>query len=142
VATPGQLASRAVVVALASPALRREHAPVDPEAAREARRQLLHDVGKYVARIAKNLPPDGPIAAPLAAMLVKDLYETHRGRPASARFAELEEALAQDSREVARAHLSAIDALQGRVRQADAAAMREAAGHAIAVEKVLRDAAR
>lgn len=114
---------------------------MDTDAAREARRQLLHDVGKYVARIAKNLSPDGPIAAPLAAMLVKDLYETHRGRPASVRFAELEEALEPPSREAVRAHLSAIDALEARVRHAEDAAMREAAGHAIAVEKILRDAA-
>ena len=49
--------------------------------------RLVHDVGKYVARTARNLP-----AAPtpeMLDMLVRDLYELRPGRRASALLAEL-----------------------------------------------------
>ena len=75
----------------------------------EARALLVHDVGKYVSRIARNLPEQGPIAAPLVTMLVKDLYETHQGRRASVRFEELAEALDPSVRDAARSELAIID---------------------------------
>ena len=54
---------------------------------------LAHDVGKYVARTARNLPD--PITAPLGpelvAMLVRDLYALGQGERASVRFARLVE---------------------------------------------------
>ena len=39
----------------------------------ERRRALAHDVGKYVARIARNVPAGGPVPAGLLPLLVKDL---------------------------------------------------------------------
>lgn len=55
---------------------------------------LAHDVGKYIARAAHNLPEQGELPAPLAEMLVRDLFETHAGRSALARFDELAPELA------------------------------------------------
>lgn len=55
-----------------------------------AARRLAHDVGKYVARTARNLPPGGPPDAELVAMLARDLYELGaERRRASALLAEL-----------------------------------------------------
>lgn len=103
---------------------------------------LLHDVGKYVTRIARNLPKEGPIPAALAAMMTKDLYETHRGRRASVRFEELSEALDARARSEARALLATIDGLEDAVRAANEAALREAGAAALALEALLREAAR
>lgn len=100
---------------------------------------LMHDVAKYLTRVARNLPKDGPIPDVLSAMLVKDLYETHRGRPASARFDELSGAIADDGiRRTLRARLSEIDAMETDVRGGDAAAARRAAELALAFERDLR----
>jgi hypothetical protein len=102
--------------------------------------QLTHDVAKYVTRIARNLPNDGPIPEVLGAMLVKDLYETHRGRPASVCFDDLSQAIIDvDVRTQLRAHLTEIDALEARVRNGDAEAMRRAAALALTFERALRD---
>jgi len=103
---------------------------------REQRQRLYHDVGKYVARTARNLP-DGALDAELVAMLVRDLYELRPERRASAVFAELAE---PDARLDELTHFfAAIDRLEERVRQGDEAAVRGAAALALEVERRLRD---
>jgi hypothetical protein len=106
---------------------------------RETRARLAHDVGKYVARIARNVAPGADVPAALVPLLVKDLYETHAGARASARFAELAAELAapHPSLEVARASLARIDALEAEVRAREPAALREAAALARAVGDLL-----
>jgi hypothetical protein len=106
--------------------------------------RLVHDVGKYVARTARNLPsPPAPVPAWAVGMLVKDLYETAppRGR-ASLLLDEISRGV--DSAEIdrARALLAEADALEQAVRDGDEAAVRRVASIAREVEVVLRAAAR
>ena len=102
----------------------------------EARARLYHDVGKYVARTARNLP-DGALDRELVDMVVRDLYELKPGRRASAVFAEL---AAPDPRlDPIRIYLDAIDRLEVKVRAGDEAAVRGAAALALEVERRLRD---
>lgn len=107
---------------------------------------LLHDVGKYVARTARNLPAGQAAAGPLAAMLLRDVYETYRGARASVRFEELApelEVLAPDARIAeARARLRAIDARERAARAGDPEALVAIAEDARAVEDALRALAR
>lgn len=107
---------------------------------------LLHDVGKYGARTARNLRPGQAIEGPLASMLLRDVFETYRGARASARFEELApalESLRPDPRLAeARARLAAIDAREHAARAGDAAALGGIAEDARAVEDALRGIAR
>lgn len=57
-----------------------------PAAARPLLARLYHDVGKYIALSARNLPPSAPLSAELLAALRQDLYAQPGGR-ASAIFA-------------------------------------------------------
>jgi len=103
------------------------------------RSRLYHDVGKYVARTARNLP-DGKLEHDLVDMLVRDLYQLRPGRRASEVFDEERE---PDARlEEVRQFFIAIDKLEARVREYDEAAVRGAAALAIEVERRLRDYAR
>ena len=106
---------------------------------REHRARLAHDVGKYVARIARNVVVGTDVPKPLAPLLVKDLYETYAGKRASARFAELADAIIapHPSLDVARAALARIDALEAAVRAQEPAALREAAALARSVGDLL-----
>lgn len=103
---------------------------------REIAARLAHDVGKYVARIARNVPPDGPFPAALAPLLVKDLYALPGGARASEAFARL----APDDPRMApvRAALAEIDALEASVRAAEPDACRRACMRALEVEAALR----
>lgn len=104
---------------------------------------LAHDVGKYVARIARNVAPDGPVPSALVPLLVRDLYELPGGVRASQRFEELAASLpAHASVEAARRALQAIDALESGVRHGDVEACRAACAHAREVERLLREHAR
>jgi len=98
--------------------------------------QLAHDVGKYVARIAKNAPAGGPFPPPLVPLLARDLYEAPGGGRPSERF----DALAPDDPALApvRAALAEIDALEAEVRAGDDAACRRACTLALQVEAALR----
>ncbi len=105
--------------------------------------QLAHDVGKYVARIARNVAPDGPVPAALVPLLVRDLYELPGDVRASHRFDQLAAALApHPSIDAARDALRAIDALEAQVRAGGAEACRAACSHAREVERLLRERAR
>ncbi len=91
---------------------------------RELAARLAHDVGKYVARIARNVPPEGPFPAALAPLLAKDLYALPGGERASEAFARL----APDEPRMApvRAALAEIDALEAAVRAGEPEACRRA----------------
>ncbi|AKF07981.1 hypothetical protein [Sandaracinus amylolyticus] len=115
----------------------------------EARRlaaTLLHDVGKYVARTARNLRDGQMIDGLFASMLLRDVYETYRGARASARFEELARplaAIAPDARlDDVRTRLRAIDAREADARAGDAAALSAIARDARAIEETLRAIAR
>ena len=101
----------------------------------EDRSALAHDVGKYVARTARNVPPGGAMPPALIPMLIRDLYELPGGKRASARFDEL---ALHGEPAVARAALREIDALEADVRAGDDAACRRACVLALEVERVLR----
>lgn len=99
---------------------------------------LAHDVGKYVARVARNVKGDAPIPSALLPMLVRDLYELPGKVRASVRFEELAAPLGGARIDRARACLATIDALEARVRAADLDACREACALAREVESELR----
>jgi hypothetical protein len=100
---------------------------------------LVHDVAKYVARIALNVPEGGSVPAALVPLLVRDLYELPSGGRASERFDELASSLAPDARlREARAELEAIDRIETAVRAAEDQACREACTHARRVAALLR----
>ena len=106
------------------------------------RERLVHDVGKYVARTAINLPPGRPIAPALAQLLLRDVY----GRDDEPRMSAVFDALVGETTDVAlvacRAELRAIDALEEPSRRGDEAALAEVAEHARAVAERIRAWAR
>src|SRR5262249_2538322 len=92
------------------------------------RARLVHDVGKHVARTARNVP-DGRIAPPLVALLRKDLYRTDGARRGSRVFAELCGSI--DPREDPRlarvaACFDEIDSIEDAVARSDEDALRRA----------------
>jgi len=105
--------------------------------------RLAHDVGKYVARTARNIP-EGPVPGVLVQMLARDLYELEEGRRASqvlaARLAE-GPAIAHAQVERARALLREADGLEARVRAGEPDAVSRAAALAVEVAGLLREAA-
>lgn len=101
-----------------------------------SRERLVHDVGKYVARTARNLP-EGEVPRVLLEMLCRDLYGREGEPRASERFGELAtESL--DQRDLLDACFAEIDALESRVRSADPDAIRRAAELALEIERRLR----
>lgn len=126
----------------AAPKLRRS-VPVDSATrARALTAQLAHDVGKYVARTARNLSSDTVMDAELLAMLGRDLYgDAQSARPA-ARFA----ALAAELRPLlADARLTQAELLLGELERREAAvrvgqpeAVQQAVALALQIENLLR----
>ncbi len=105
-------------------------------------RALVHDVGKYVSRVARNLPAAGDVPDVLVEMLVRDLYELEAGVRASAVFAKLRgsgfDADLDAKLDEVSGGLDAIDALEARVRAGETEAVRRAAGLALRVDSRLR----
>lgn len=112
--------------------------------------RLVHDVAKYVARTARNVPdgvPDGSLGcwdAELIAMLCADLYGDER---VSRRFARLAQAIeATHGREPAfapvHALFSEIDVLEAEVRAGHEEALARAARLAVEIENRIRTLAR
>jgi hypothetical protein len=97
---------------------------------------LVHDVGKYVARTARNLPPEP--TREMIDMLVRDLYELRPGQAASAVFASLGSFAGAPPLDDVRALFAEIDRLEPAVRAGEAAAVGRAAGLAREVETRLR----
>lgn len=113
--------------------------------ARELAARLAHDVGKYAARTARNIPR-GAVPDALFEMLLKDLYAIDGRRPASVVFAELAEPLEQlaaDARiDECRRLLAEIDGLERAVRERDRDALHRAAELALELDGRLRALAR
>lgn len=63
--------------------------PANPRRIHELYALLVHDVGKYLARTARNLPAGAAVDAGLVAMLCRDLYGEPAGIRPALRFAEL-----------------------------------------------------
>jgi hypothetical protein len=102
-------------------------------------RRLVHDVGKYVARTARNLAPETTLTPPIVAMLTRDLYETYAGERASAHLGRSSlAALAPPAYRRARELLEEIDRLEPNVRAGEPPAVRRAAALACEVERALR----
>ena len=97
---------------------------------------LVHDVGKYVARTARNLPPEP--TREMIDMLVRDLYELRPGQRASRVFAALATFDGAPPLEDVRAMFGEIDGLEREVRAGDVAAVMRAAAIARDIETRLR----
>ncbi len=116
------------------------------DAAKEILSRLVHDVGKYVSRTARNLPP-GEIPDGLAELLMEDLFETDGKRDALALFEGIvgegggvfEETSIRDDIEACRMRLEEIMNDRRSIEQRDDAAMRRAAELAIEVDGRIRD---
>lgn len=126
---------------------RRSQAGQPASRARELAAQLAHDVGKYLARTARNLPADGGerLEGPLLAMLLTDLYGAPGGVRPRQRFTALAAELGAagpTSRpvldEVAQA-LARLDELEAAVRAGGGAAVAEARRLALAIDRQLRE---
>ena len=104
--------------------------------------QLVHDVGKYVARTARNLPAAEPVDAVLVAMLCRDVYgDPGKPRPA-VRFAELAGELGSFLPDAPLPTIAQkfteLDAIEAAVRNGQPAAVARAATLALQVEQQLR----
>lgn len=104
-------------------------------------RALAHDVGKYIARTARNVAA-GSWTTELAVMLLDDLFDEHGERALQA-FMRLssgaEHALAQFP-EWTTAHdaLVMLDGMESELRKGDRVSMDQAARLALTVEAALR----
>ena len=107
---------------------------------RDGASRLAHDVGKYISRIARNVPAAGPMPAPLVPLLVKDLYAMPGNQRASALFDEL--APEHASLSPARRALAEIDRLEAQVRAGENAACLRACQLALEVEATIRSYAK
>lgn len=103
--------------------------------------RLSHDVGKYIARAARNVPPSGPIPPALVDLMVKDLYAIDGKQRASAVFSARAESEGAALDEV-RASLAEIDALEPRVRAREEEAVRRAVVLALSISDALDALAR
>jgi plasmid stabilization system protein ParE len=105
---------------------------------------LAHDVGKYVARTARNVS-DGAWTPELASMLLRDLYDL-RGERALQAFLRLAPAATSPLAafpEWTTAHdlLRELDAMEHELRAGHAPALQGAARRALLVESALRELA-
>lgn len=109
---------------------------------RELTAQLLHDVGKYLTRTARNLPASEAIDGGLVEMLCRDLYGAAGSeRPAarlSALVAEFPPAFSDKRLEQAAATLAELERCEPAVRSGRADAVARAAALALQVEQLLR----
>ncbi|MGZ3438117.1 MAG: hypothetical protein ACXVDD_01290 [Polyangia bacterium] len=97
---------------------------------------LLHDVAKYVARTARNLPTEP--TREMVDMLIRDLYELRPGQHASAVFAQLAAFAGAPPFDDVRALFAELDELEAEVRGGAPAAVARAAGIARDIEARLR----
>jgi hypothetical protein len=97
---------------------------------------LVHEVGKYVARTARNLPAHP--TREMIDMLVRDLYELRPGQRASRVFVALTQFAGAPPLDDVRALFSEIDALESDVRAGAPAAVTRAAAIAQDIDTRLR----
>jgi hypothetical protein len=107
--------------------------------------RLAHDVGKYLARTARNVG-EADWTPELAAMLYRDLFALPDGR-ASALFADRARAIEEivgprSALARVRGLLAEIDALEDSVRRCEPPALIRAARLSLAVETALCEFAR
>jgi hypothetical protein len=108
-------------------------------------RKLAHDVGKYVARAARNLPPKGPIPGVIVDMLWKDLFGTLGGGETPVqRFEALASQLATNDPRIAdvRARFARVAALERELAGGTELVVRSIAADALAIEQALSTLAR
>lgn len=108
-------------------------------------RKLAHDVGKYVARAARNLPPSGPIPGVLVDMLYKDVFGSGGDAPTpSQRFEALARDLPSKDPRIAdvRARFARITALERELAGGTELVVRSIAADALAIEQALSSLAR
>lgn len=108
-------------------------------------RKLAHDVGKYVARVARNLPPKGPIPGVLVDMLYKDVFGAADGTPTPReRFEALAAALGTQDARLAdvRARFARITALERELAGGTELVVRSVAADALAIDQALASLAR
>lgn len=115
---------------------------------RAATARLAHDVGKYVARTARNLSGEltPPLAGPLLDMLCRDLYGSEKEVRPSRLFAQLAAPIAEQTAEPRLERVGAIfvelDAMEEQVRGGERAAVVHAVRLACEIEESLRGMAR
>jgi hypothetical protein len=97
---------------------------------------LVHDVGKYVARTARNLPPSP--TREMVDMLVRDLYDLRPGQHASVVFAQLAAFADAPPLDDVHALFAEIDRLEAEVRAGAPDAVMRAALLARDIEARLR----
>ncbi len=106
--------------------------------------RLVHDVGKYVSRAARNLP-EGKISEGLAELLLEDLFETDGKRDALHLFDRITEPLdwgdLNEEIQACRGLLVEIVGDRGGIERRDDASMRRAAELAVEVDTRLRNLA-
>ncbi len=87
------------------------------------REKVLHDVGKYIARTAMNLPPGAQVSPGLAELLLRDVY----GRGDEPRMSDTFDALVGEAEDPLLAEcrdcLTEIDALEEKARAGDSEAL-------------------
>lgn len=108
-------------------------------------RKLAHDVGKYVARAARNLPPSGAISGVLVDMLWKDVFGTSSsGHTPSQRFETLARELGSSDPRIAevRERFARIAALEKELAGGTELVVRAIAADALAIEQALSSLAR
>ena len=113
----------------------------DAQPARRLAARLVHDVGKYIARTARNVR--GQAWTPeLVAMLCRDLFELTGGR-ASVVFEDLAKRIeartgTQPALSRVRGLLAQIDGLENAVRRGETTALERAGQLSLAVDEALR----
>ncbi len=119
----------------------RAESEVDRRSLRSAARDLAHDLGKHLPRIARNVT--GVLPDALRPLLIKDLYALDGSEPASRVFAahraRVEPGLDDVRLEAIASRLARIDALRAGVEAADDDATREAITLAIEVSELARE---
>lgn len=103
------------------------------------RERVLHDVGKYVARTAMNVPAGAPVPPALAELLLRDVYGRSGEPRMSATFDALVGATDDAALTECRERLRAMDGLEDAARAGDAEALETLAALARAVAERLKE---
>ncbi len=117
----------------------------DRELQKQAILSLVHDVGKYLVRTARNLgqTPALPLPGALLQMLVTDLYEGKQGKRPSAHFSEVVASVPSLKADARLATISVLlqelDADEEAVREQNGPAVYRAIAKALQVEAALRE---
>ena len=109
---------------------------------RQVASRLRHDVGKYIARTARNLE-QREVSGPLLGLLIEDLFAIDGEHKASARFETLAAPLfamgGDPQLEQCRELLRYIDENEENIRRGESAAVRNAAAAALEIERLLSE---